>query len=401
MNIDEDGFNDANNDEVNSDDDGGFNDLNEDRVNIDHDMSASVQQTECPQWTRLNPCPTEPPKYEVQKAWYLEDGCFMIFSFVRQSLENNWHHCLYKYDMCSGTWTRFLSDLFEIIQRLKAGQIEFDWVKRRIFILTGQPFTTWPDASTYILDMDNQSLQHFRGIPEGQLINVNGIIHCVSDRSSLCHNIWNDVKQQWQPINVAFPLNAGGSFQSQVIHVPSKHILLLFRWWSGSRAMSVWRHRIGSNRWTRVLQKGPWQGVTGSVVLSSDEQFVIMAQPHLWILDISNDDQYKVRKSTVAFEEHSDGVWCATCLASPNSQAICSPRIIAHSDCAFGSDTLVSGFIWRLQLDMDIPLVIVNLIAEWCSVERIHWITKIMLPNGTPNHLMMPLRTICLNAQEM
>ena len=156
------GFSDPNKDEVNIDDDGGFNHLNEDRVNIDHDMSASVQQTECPQWTRLNPCPIEPPNYQLKNVWYLENGCFMIFSFVRQSLENNWHHSLYKYDMCSGTWTRLLSDLFEIIQRLKAGQIEFDWVKRRIFILTGQPFTTWPDASTYILDMDNQSLQHFR-----------------------------------------------------------------------------------------------------------------------------------------------------------------------------------------------------------------------------------------------
>ena len=345
-------------------------------------MSSSAQESNNGDGTRLTSWPSKSSNCRVRKVWYLDNGCFMIYCESVHDIHR--HHSLYKYSMVANKWIPFLPELTIKLQHFQLNQIGFDWVKRRIFILIKSPYR---DSGTRILHIENQSLlQRYstgygRELPQGMLIHVDGKMHCVSDHS---HSIWNETHIEWQPISakLTYPSTTtpGGAYHSQVIHVPSKNILLLFRWAFnsqktnnlGNTIMHVWRHRIGSNEWTDVLQKEPLQNIKGSVVLSSDEHFVIIAQPHLWILDIRNDDQYKIRKSTVAVPvEHS-------------------PRILAHSDCAFGSGNLVSGFTRRLQLDMDIPMVIVKMISEWCSIERIHWITRC----GTPNHLMVPLRAI-------
>ena len=316
----------------------------------------------------------------------------MIYCESQAMYDIDRHHSLYKYNMVSNKWIPFLPELTSKLEHLQFDHIEFDWVKRRIFVLIQSP---WQDSGTRILHIENQSLFQLYGtgyggeLPQGMLIHVDGKMHCVSDHS---HSIWNEKYRRWQPISteLTFPSTMpGGAYHSQVIHVPSKHILLLFRWSlnsqktnnlgkQGTTIMHVRQHHIGSNEWTEVLQKEQSQDIKGSVVLSSDQQFVIIAHAHLWILDIRNDDQYKIRKSTVAVSvEHS-------------------ARMLAHSDCAFGSGNLVSGFTRRLQLDMDIPMVIVQIISGWCSIERIHWITRC----GTPNHLMVPLRAILRSETE-
>lgn len=348
-------------------------------------MSAPRQQRNRSQWTRLTSWPIKSKWSRVNKVWSLEHGCFMIYCSSRS---------FYKYDMYSDKWTQLSSEFLGELQNKHRTieQIQFDWVNERIFILTHRRGSN----RTHIVSIDDGSAKHFEGVPIGELVNVNGTMHCVCDKS---HSIWNDTKQHWQPIN-AFPRNPrsinsiwkqhltfpstshGRAYHSQVIHVPSKHMLLMFLWSlnynniSGERGgamMTVWRHRIGSHEWTDVLQQRQFQGITGTVVLSTDQQCVIIAQPHLSILDIRDDDHYEIRNSTVPVSlKHS-------------------PGIFAHSDCAFGSANLVSGFTRRL--DVYIPLVIVNMIYGYCSIERIHWITRC----GRRNHRMIPLNTITGN----
>ena len=289
-------------------------------------------------------------------------------------------HSLCKYDVVSNTWTPFLEEVLRKIRHLRIDHIEFDWMKRRIFILTDLRH----HRGTYILKIDHPFLlRRYHQLPQGELVNVNGSIQCVHDER---RGVWNDKRQRWQPINLTLPLGSPREiYHSQVIHVPSKNMLLMFRWsynssiFASERSgamLNVWRHRIGSHEseWTVGFQQSQFPGIPGSVILSSNEQFVIIAQLHFWILDIRNDHRYETRKSAVPISvKHG-------------------PGILAHTDCRFGSETIVSGFARRL--DMNIPVLIVNMVTRYYSIERIHWIKRY----GKPNHLMLPLK--CFNENQ-
>lgn len=161
----------------------------------------------------------------------------------------------------------------------------------------------------------------------------------------------------------------------ELIQIPSKNTVLMFCE-SNFAEGQVWQNRRSKwGEWEQIEGLGFKQDV--SVVLSSDENFVIIAEGRsvrLHILDIRSDKKYLLRESAVKVPfSHTRGT-----LARTGGKSI--------------SQTIVSGWIRSLAkskafIGLDIPIVIIQAIKSWYSFETIHYINEGI-------HLVIPLTDV-------
>ena len=348
-------------------------------------------------------------------VWILNEHEFAI------SVEapNN-RNALYKYDSRANFWKTLLPVLRE-----ETGYYdkEIDVDNGRVFLLqeSGEEMIIFdiesPRQYLYRISWVNQSERP----PLGRMVNVNGSMHYVGCSDGVhtkystytrkvlnkigrkSHDVWNEKFLEWQPINTKAVPNVKSI--DKLLHVASKNILLMIGTMKGTTQRCLWRFYIQSKRWELVLEfplpsfgltrvhgmllsevgiPFPCNEIGFSAILTSNEQFVIIAMQStssFRILDIRNDDDYKLRPSPIMYPVDNRGT-------------------LARTGRMRNTILATSGWIRRLKTSdefmgmssMSIPLVIERMIASWYSTEWIHWIFK--AKSHAVIHQKIPLKDI-------
>ena len=295
-------------------------------------------------------------------------------------------HAFCKYNVESDTWTPILTGLLD---KINVNDIEIDWKMKRMFLWS--QINGKDKLSIIDIQRGSKLVQPNRMPAQSKMISLNGSMHCLgysetgtthhiwSEAKQRWHHIWGKAKQRWQPMN-AESLPEVRRIDS-LIHVPSKNILLMFASYDPYGECLLWRYHIRSNRWELI--SGIQLEDNCPMILTSDERFVIIRsnvyyKTHPLILDIRNDDHYKLRESPVVLHYIGFGVF-------------------ARTGGIKESVATASGWIRRLRksgeiVSISIPLEIVKTIARWYSEESIHWIHK--QAGQKSNHQMIALQDI-------
>lgn len=145
------------------------------------------------------------------------------------------------------------------------------------------------------------------------------------------------------------------------VFVPRLNCILMIQ--SGSNGC-IWRFRLDDKKWRKIEEISIDFNVA-DVVLSANEKYVVMLgiRDSLFVLDMSDKDQYQVYKSDIGPPEtmgsrYSDGL----------------VLIGGRSD-----EMLVTGWIRKdfnggMFRGLQIPVDIMEMIAQWFSEEELHYI---------------------------
>ena len=129
----------------------------------------------------------------------------------------------------------------------------------------------------------------------------------------------------------------------------------------GHGPTGIWRYCVRSGHWEQMQDdKGkPFKFVKNpelqQIVLSSNERYVIIASEQgdsFHVLDIGDDDQYKLWESSVTVPDRM--------------------QFVTRSGGISESKLLAFGWMRKLEDVCFVPIVIKTLISNWYSVEMIH-----------------------------
>ena len=346
-------------------------------------MATVEKSDDRARWITKADWPHDDGEGSGHSVWKLNDTEFVV------SARNGYNECsLHKYNLCNDSWSAFQFGLKDEVDIYDAS-IDVD--NGRVFVQIEKmkpKFTVGLLTELLIFDIQTKSLIHRvqNMSSHGKMVNVNGSIHLVGYESCVTppHSIWNEAKVQFEPINVK-PIPEIRDFGS-LFHVPSKNILLMICSDTLGSPWNLCRYHIASKVWEKVMVIGRASHPRRlSATLTSDEQFVIITddqRSHLQILDMRNDDEYKLRESSVEI---------------PIENRVGN---LGLTDGKKHSFALTSGWIRRLNRSarfraLSIPLEIERIIAEWYSTEWIHWIMG-RIPNrrNLRNHQTIPLKDI-------
>ena len=325
--------------------------------------------------------------FTTTSVWNLNDAEFAIS--VDSAM--NGSRSIRKYNVRTDTWTPFLSEL-----ELNAceNEIEIDWNNRRVFA----SYMSAHRRYMIIFDMETKSVLHRIQIDMEfvKMVNVHGIMHCVGNKNASYYStnrVWNEDELKWQEIKTNTIPNVGPILH--LIHVSSKKILLLFAHDEipHKKKTELWRYDIPSQKWEYVMniRNQYYSDVFQiSVILTTEEQFIIIKQqknPRFEILDIRNENDYKLRQSKVRVPRKAFAGVLAQSHGTPGLKL---------------SFTLTLGWTRRLKklekfTNTRMPVEIERMIAEWYSIEWIHWIMSDITKqknSNLRNHQKIPLHDI-------
>ena len=296
-------------------------------------------------------------------SWHVNSIEFVVGG--RNSLGR---YTFYKYNIGSDTWTLILTRL---LNNINVSDVEIDWKMKRMFVRAQLNLQReWfvfdiQDGSQIVAKRDEMQIAC-------KMISLNGIIHCVGHSwRGTTHNIWSEGQEKWQPVN-ARSLPKFRRIDS-LVHVPSKNILLIFGGDITNPKCYLWRYHIGSERWEQI--KAIQCDGNCAAILTSDERFVIIKsyaynKTHLFILDIRDDNAYKLRESPISIQSTI-------------------PGIFARTGGIKESVATAAGWIRRISKSRSTPSMC---IARWYAKESIHWIVR--KHGEEPNHQMIALKDI-------
>ena len=204
-------------------------------------------------------------------------------------------------------------------------------------------------------------------------MNVDGTIHAIT--KSAKHLIWNDADNEFNQI-YDFKQNDDilDIHSPSVIYVKSKQKLFLI----GAQIRGpkyppcgIWTYSLLTNKWERIDYL-KFDNYGGSVIKTSDEKYMIifgcwdkddsvLKKDRIYVLDIRDDNEYKLRKSAINF-----------------------PKLDRHNILIRGGEIehemLVIAWIADLfkrekfkHLEL-LPVYLMKLICSWYIQEEIHWI---------------------------
>merc|ERR1712098_434464 len=127
----------------------------------------------------------------------------------------------------------------------------------------------------------------------------------------------------------------------------------------GSQNVGVWHSNWQFNTALDLWEEQMYDAIDeGSFVVSADEQFVVILDDPIQVLDIREENNYKIWKSSVR------PPFVGSCL-------------LARSGGGADSVLLASGWIRAKLKDYELPPeAIIGVIAEFCAQGMIHWIAN-------------------------
>ena len=315
------------------------------------------------QWKELGPIPDYVTTNLVCKFNEQE----LIFSANREKLNG-----LYLYNLHQQTFTIFFSfpdDLGKYMYRL-----EPDLQKNRLY---GSTY----EAPFFIIDLHKEKVIRWDEIKAnqnpfeknedqgcgGNLLNVNGDIHWIGGCEYNTHLVWREATSTFSLVQ-GTPIRC---IPNKMVHVPSKEIIIMV-----SRGI-IFRHSLRTQKWEE-MRSIPVSYVYESMVLTSDEKYILLSisnSPYICVLNIDN---YQLYLSSV-------------------KGPLESPRFLFRTG-GLKDETLVVGWI-KFQFDSSEipqpPIYLMKLIARWYSQEEVHWICKYSPRHFTINikHILASLTT--------
>ena len=199
-------------------------------------------------------------------------------------------------------------------------------------------------------------------------LNVNGTWHVIGGEINTQHLIWDETKKDLQHnyTLVEYEVLSGGS----LIYVPTKELIFVIggKTYAEHDAeffnFNIWMHDLRRNKWKELDFTLPYHKM--KTALTSDENYIIISggyNPHnqrsekMYILDIRNENNYKLRKLTITNP-------------IPNT----SYDIVTMENVNY-KIMLVSGWIRKSFQNLQIARDLLQIICNSFSTEKInlHW----------------------------
>lgn len=300
-------------------------------------------------------------------------------------------HGLYCYNLHSRQFKEFFS--FSDSVREIGYCLQFDSTKNRLY-------GTSSKSPMFIIDLNEGKLIEWKTIKSwhqiktgstplienhcgnGNLLNVDGNIHLIGGYHNYIHFIWNERTKNFSPTH-----NFRSKMEDQmhyyddyihdtthlsVIHVPIRGIIVMIGgidiiWSDDPDAHDaninniVWVYHLDTNKWEKITIL-PFEHAHQSLVMTSDEKYIILSPTNLPYVHALDLDDYSVYQSSIMMP-------------------FIEPNFMVKTG-GLKDELLVVGWIKSLfqsegfqYMEMP-PMYLMTLIAQWYSQEEVHWIGK-------------------------
>lgn len=301
-----------------------------------------------------------------------------------------------KYNARRNEWSLFLT--MEKALNFEKRTVAIDTNTKRMYL-------SGAESDITVVDLEKESIiyEHRRkwchGFDAGLFI-VHGVVHKFGGFGSNDHVVWSDLENKWSSPRTDNPLkyqfDAIWSRSPFLLHVESKGIFLMFGahtfGTSGAEALSVgmWQFNVAFDRWEEQIHEDIEEG---AFVVSADEQFVVILDDPIKVLDMRKEDEWKIWESSVRPPFVGIRAGCGSPQDSPAAQ----PCLLARSGGGADSVLLAYGWIRTLfgkqvlvgksdqtencggcdHIEYELPpAAIIGVIADFCAQGMIHWLAS-------------------------
>ena len=290
---------------------------------------------------------------------------------------------LMKYNTVNHEWTLFL----KMNEDSYCYSMLIDREMNRLYFCNDGGSMTVKDVSTGLTLQKASHTEHYDAVEYG-FVNANGTIHRFGGFNDQ-RATWDKSHGRWNPSEVMHPYFAGNYLtMMSLVFVKSKNIILMLGGhvqedeYSHPDSIGMWRFDITTSTWEHIENVRGDYTETDRAVLTSDEQHVIIVcDNRIDVLDIRDENNYKVTGSMKLPLGFSD------LLAYPILMKRRETEVIA----------LTSGWFRKLFHSEDhpaaCPLDILKLIDQFVCKEMLHLLIW-DYTGGAVNHMAFHLTDI-------
>lgn len=218
---------------------------------------------------------------------------------------------LMKYSTVNKEWTLFLKCNENVYDSMM-----MDQQLNRLYLCNARGNMTVKDLST------GSTLQKASNAKNAtfSFVNANGTIHGIGvfDFRQVAHVTWNNTRGFWNPFRSEVvprrPRSSGGYLIIlSLIYVKSKNIILMLGgitdgpYDNDPNEIALWRFDIATSTWKYVKIVVKDWCETRAVLTSDDQNLIIVGRGWIKIMNIQDDNDYKVTKSIVLPNEFQNG----------------------------------------------------------------------------------------------
>eukprot|EP01084_Bolivina_argentea_P205652 351285_1 len=327
-----------------------------------------------PRWIKLSGLPKD---LSIRSVLSINEHEFIATSTKRST-------GIYKYNMNKDEFAQFFKYSKQMFPFHNAAAI--NQMQQEVYLFDGGITVLNLKTNEYKHDIDSYCANSDAGV-----LFINNHFHIINNYYK--HAIIN-YKQDTQTLEIISDTlqsqNSTHLTDQSVIYIPSKQSILLLGglYEHDTLTKELWIYSLKTQKW-KMINNVIFEGYWFSAVLSSNEQYIILfggqndskkyddPVDDIFVLDIKDDNAFKLKKSTMRCPQPGECHGVRT--GGINSK----------------SDILVIGFIKKCFKENELkniqlpPLYIMKLIANWYSMEMIHWISK-----GGNEHYCIKLKDI-------
>ena len=210
---------------------------------------------------------------------------------------------LMKYNTVNKEWTLFLEWDEDPCYHL----IQIDRQMNRLYFSNTNGSMIVKDLSTGLTIQKPSRAEHYADVEYG-FVNANGTIYRLGGLKEQ-RAIWDKSHGCWNPSEVVHPYFAGHYLDMvSLIYVKSKNIILMLGGLARNVGQSgMWRFDIATSKWTHVETVEDDYHSTDAVLTSDEQHVIIVCGYRIDVLDIRDENDYKITGSMKLTKEFSDG----------------------------------------------------------------------------------------------
>lgn len=308
----------------------------------------------CGQWLQLDAIPRD-----INTDLVLKLNEQQIIFPAKCAHKSKWNG-LYVYNLHSRKFQKFFTFPETLGQFIYS--LQFDSAKNKIYGISNKCPLFIIDLHEGIVGCDAiKSQQHRLQIKSmsANLLEVNGDIHWIGGYDNETHLVWREESRNLYPLEPPPSRHR----PDLLVYVSKKRMIIMI---AGN---IIYKYCLKINRWQK-LRLIPFAHVYGSIVLTSDEKYILMSHTDSRYVHAFNIDNNRVYKSSV--------------------QRPVEPHFLIKTG-GIKDELLVVGwirFVFKLpetQYMQEPPMYLMTLIARWYSQEELHWISKCYNQNFTIN----------------
>eukprot|EP01084_Bolivina_argentea_P218527 370814_1 len=275
-----------------------------------------------------------------------------------------------KYNIHRNEWT-MMAKCPSLIEYVEFGSMLFAEHQNKLYIRSRSPFELVGEKMVIInfntRQLMTMDLRPIFGIL-GAMVNVNGVIHAIADRSQRKHFTW-DINNNTVTQIFDFHEYFGSIVNPSMIYIKSKQMILLI----GGRDhcstekyncefIGIWRFCLKTNKWKQMIKGNKCQWYCVSTLSANGDYVIISTDTEnngMYVLNVKNRDDFILNKCNIKCPGNNSNI-----IRMGNS---------------INSNVVVTGWIRKLfetsEFEMLIlpPKYLMEFIALYYEQEMIHW----------------------------